>query len=66
MNDKIKKYINDEGEFLIPFEQIQRGKRPHKQRLGAKTSAWYFLWLFAALWFVIMCGLCYVVMLIAA
>jgi len=38
MNDKIKHYMNDEGEFLIPFEQIQRGKLPRRHlthQLGA-------------------------------
>ena len=30
MNDKYKDYFNDEGEFLIPFEEIQRGKRPRQ------------------------------------
>lgn len=30
MNDKYKDYFNDEGEFLIPFEDIQRGKRPRQ------------------------------------
>ena len=32
MNDKYKDYFNDEGEFLIPFEDIQRGKRPRQMK----------------------------------
>ena len=32
MNDKYQDYFNDEGEFRIPFEQIQRGKHPLRVR----------------------------------
>jgi hypothetical protein len=32
LNDKYYDYFNDEGEFRIPFEQIQRGKHPRRVR----------------------------------
>jgi hypothetical protein len=60
VNDKYKDYFNDEGEFLIPFEAIQRGQRPRRIRASAQIR----LLIFGAAAISILCGLGWVVMLV--
>ena len=60
MNDKYHEYFNDEGEFLIPFEAIQRGKRPRRIQ-----SAWGMFVLYSAVAIGVVCGLGWVLLHVA-
>jgi hypothetical protein len=57
LNDKYQEYFNDEGEFRIPFEQIQRGRHPRQVR---QTR----LMLFSVAAIGMLCGLGWVLLVI--
>jgi hypothetical protein len=57
VNDKYQEYFNDEGEFRIPFEQIQRGRHPRQ------VQQMRFM-LFSAATIGILCGLGWVWMVV--
>lgn len=66
MNDKIKQYMDDEGEFLIPFEQIQRGKRPRLRAVRRNYPWVYALLVLGAMSVGVFCGLAFVLVLVTA
>jgi hypothetical protein len=64
MNDKYKDYFNDEGEFLIPFEDIQRGKRPRKLKPKLPVGIQMIFVLICAAVIGILCGFGFIVTVI--